>query len=485
MNTSFKHLLAASFENSPEFLQQLIARGFSKLPYRQRCGKGYAYTKKLLTETKEFDREKIREFQFGRFLSIYKHALNNIPFYKRWYGEHGLNQNSIKSPEDIAKIPMLTKEIVRGNSKDLILPSFPPKKISVSRTGGTTGQPLQIYMAKYTYKLYSAFIDDIWKRIGYEPSDLKIILAQSEYLRLIDGIHQHYNPRKNFLCLSISELTKDMVKKYIEIFKNKSPKFLVGYSATIFILAQIIRELKANVSPFIGIFCHSHKLLPGQREILEDVFGGRVFSHYGLAERVILAAECEYSHDYHIVPEYGYTELINGKGEVIKTPGVSSELVGTNFYNKVMPLIRYRTGDLAAYREDQSCECGRPHTILSHLIGRTQDFLVLEEGTLKGTTPGVPVFSIFADYCRGFQFVQELPGLVEIRIVPKSNNPKDYKEIIAKELKEKYFGSLKFKLVETSNLEKTSSGKIKFLIQKLQTPLDHQEESITYWTTED
>jgi phenylacetate-CoA ligase len=427
----------------------------------------------------------MREFQFDRFLSIYRHALLNIPFYKKCYGEHGLNENSIKSPEDITKIPILTKQNVRENVENLMWPTFPKKKISFSRTGGTTGQPLHIYMAKKTYSVYNAFIDDIWKRMGYKPSDLKIILARSEHLRFIDGIHQHYNPKKNFLCLSISDLTKDMVKKYIEVFKKKSPKFLVGYSATLFILAQIIRELNASVPPIKGINCHSQKLLAGQREIIEEVFGGRVFSHYGMAERVTLAAECEYSHDYHIVPEYGYTELINGKGEVIETPGVSGELVGTSFYNKVMPLIRYRTGDLAAYRKDQTCECGRPHTILSNLVGRTQDFLVLEDGTLKGTTPGVPVFSIFSDYCRGFQFVQEVPGLVEVRIVPKSDNPEGYKKIICNELEEKYFGSLKFELVETSSLEKTSSGKTKFLIQKLKTPLDHQEESVTYWTPED
>jgi phenylacetate-CoA ligase len=258
----------------------------------------------------------------------------------------------------------------------------------------------------------------------------------------------------------------------------------MGYAASIFIFSQIVRELNMSLPKFTAIFCHSQKMLPGQREKIEEIFGGRVFTHYAQAEKVILAAECEYSHDYHIVPEFGYAELLDSNGQIIKSPNVTGELVGTGFYNKIMPLIRYKTGDLGAYREEQNCRCGRPHIILATLRGRTQDFLILKDGTMKGTAAGARAFFIFAEYCRGFQLMQETPGKVEVRIVPKSDNPPDYKEKIYKEIKEKFFGEIEIEIVETSNLEKSHSGKPKFLIQKLKTPKNH-EESITYLIPEE
>lgn len=480
---SLKRELNNLFARSPGFIQKGAVWVFSRLPHEYRYGKGYAYIEKLLESTSKFDRSQIQKFQFDRFLSIYKHALNNIPFYKKWYGQYGLNKNSIKSPEDISKIPTLTKDIVRKNLKDMLWPSFPKKWMTLSRTGGTTGQPVKFYMAKYNYQMHRAFIYNVWKRNGYEPFDFKIILGRSEYFTHRSGIRQFFYPRDNFLCLALYDIDKEVIKKYIEIIKKEQPKFFLGFPGTIFIFAQIVRELKSTLPKLKGVFLYAQKLLAGQREVIEGVFGCRVFTHYGMAERIILAAECEYSKDYHIVPEYGLTELIDNDGKVINAPNVVGELVGTSFYNKVMPLIRYRTADLAAYRESQTCPCGRPHRILSGLKGRTQDFLVLSDGTLRGTAPGAPIFFIFSEYCRGFQFVQEVPGKVEIRVVPRGDNPPDYIEILRKELKDKYFGPMEFEIIETSDLIKSASGKPKFLIQKLKTPRNH-EESVTYLVEE-
>lgn len=463
--------------SSPDFFRMGLFSVHSKLPLRYKYGKGYVDIKRLLETTRNYDKDRLREFQFNQFLSIYKHALENIPFYMEFYREHGLSESSIKAPEDIATIPYITKDIVRDKLKDFIWPSVPENKRILKKTGGTTGYPLTIYFTKSSIQMHRSFIHDIWDRIGHAPDDFKILFQISDNYRFRDDILQYYNPRTNQLYLSFQDMNKETTRKYIEIFRKKQPKFLHGYPSVVFIFAQIMRELKLCPFPLKGVFCDSQKLLAGQREIIEEVFECRVFTHYGMAEKVILAAECEFSHDYHIVPEYGYAELIDNNGQVIKGPNIVGELVGTGFYNKVMPLIRYRTADLAAYREDQTCKCGRPHEILSSLIGRTQDFLVHADGTLKSTTPNA--FFIFSGYCRGFQLVQEVPGEVEIRVIPRSDSPLNYKEIIKKELKSKHLRFMNINIVETFSLQKSSSGKPKFLIQKLKTPHDH-EESITY-----
>jgi phenylacetate-CoA ligase len=201
--------------------------------------------------------------------------------------------------------------------------------------------------------------------------------------------------------------------------------------------------------------------------MIEDVFGGKVFTHSSMAEKAILAAACAYSHDNHIVPEFGYTELLDSEGQVIKVPNTEGELVGTGFYNEIMPLIRYWAAGLAVYREEQTYPCGRPHKILTDSIGRKQEFTVRKDGALKGITAGVHALLIFAEFCRGFQLCQEVPGKIEVRIMPKSDNPPGYLERILEELKNKYFGPMDFDIVLRDSLEATKSGKHKYLIQKL------------------
>ena len=471
------------FRDSPRSLQSSIIKICSKLPYKYRYGKGYVYIQRLLETTGSFDKGQLQEFQFNQFLAIYRHALKSIPFYQRLYRKHGLDENSIKSPEDITKIPTITKNIVRENLLDMVLPSISIKKIIIKTTGGTTGQPLPFYILRSHNQINLAFIHNLWERCGYTPFDFMIALQRSNYFKLRKGIHQFYMPLSNILYLSHDHLDKNMGKRYIQVIQERQPKFLLGISSPVFVLAQIYKELNITPPRIERVFCHSQILYAGQREVIEDVFGCRVFTHYGLAEKVILAAECEYSDDYHIVPEYGYTELVNPKGEVISAPDVVGELVGTGFYNRIMPLIRYRTTDLAAYREDQSCPCARPHVILSNLKGRTPNFLVHGDGTLKGTSPGSRPFRIFSLYCRGFQLLQEVPGKVEVRIIPKSDNPPGYINIIRDELKKKFFGPIEFTIVKSSSLEKSASGKPKFLIQKLKTSLA-QGENVTYFIPE-
>lgn len=478
MSLSPKRVAIQAFHRMPRTVQRGAAAACRLLPLGASMGKGYDFVRRLLRGTRDFDRRRLLEFQFERFREIYRHAVREIPYYRKWYGEHGLDENSLRSPDDIASLPLLNKDRVRGNLEDLTWPDFPRSRVFPCKTGGTTGNPVVVNFARFNIQAQVAFVHNLWGRIGFRPRDFTAIFCRNEYSMPRDGLLQFYNIRDNILCLSLDYLKIDLVEKYIRVFHEMRPDYLMTFPATMFIFAQMVRELGASLPPMRGVMCHAQKFLPGQRRVLEEVFGCPVYSHYGQAERVILGGECEYSQDYHVVPEYGWTEIVDGEGNPISKPGRVGELVGTGFHNRVMPLIRYRTGDLACFRKDQSCRCGRPHLILDRLKGRIQEFLVMADGTLKGATAGSPQFGIFVEYARGFQLVQEVPGRVEIHIVPRRDNPPGYRKKMREEL-QKYFGPIEFEVVETGSLEKTASGKPRFLIQKLKTP--QSEGSETFW----
>lgn len=484
MTKSIKRTVIDSFHKLPRPIQKGAASAFSLLPLDLSMGKGYAHTRRLLKETREFDRERLREFQFERFQEVYRHAIRNIPFYKNWYGEHGLNEESVRSPGDIASLPLLSKSHVRKHLEEMTWPEIPGNKRRRCKTGGTTGEPVVVHLTRFNIQSQYAFMHNIWSRVGYKPRDLMLSFCRSEYSRPRDGLLQFYNPKDNVLCVSLDFLNPGTVAQYAALVHEMRPDFLLIYSSTMFIFSQLLREAGISLPPMKAVLIHAQKQLAGQREIIEETLGCPVFLHYGQAERVILASPCEFTRDYHVVPEYGWTELIDENDRPIEDSGRVGELVGTGFFNRVMPLIRYRTGDLALWRRDQSCPCGRPHDILAELKGRTQHFLVLADGSFKGTDPGVTIFSLFAEYGRGFQLVQEVPGKVTVRLAPLRSNPPDYQEKIRPRLQKQYFGPMEFEIVETEDLELTASGKPKFLIQRLKSPGEN-DASITYWKDEE
>jgi len=480
MEISIKRRIINTFNRLPRSVQKGTAAALRRIPNNLVLGRDYAAVRRLLDETREFDRERVREYQFERFREIYTHAVRNIPFYTKWYGEHGLDENSVQSPEDIAALPLLDKERVRRHLEEMTWPDFPEKKRVRTKTGGTTGFPMVFYVERAGVQAQYAFMHDLWKRVDFRPRDRMISMARSEYNLKRGGLRQFFNPRDNLVCVSLDDLNRGTVKKYVDFFREIRPRFLLIYSSTLFILTQLMREAGLSLPPLRAILLHAQKQLAGQREIIERDTGCPQFLHYGQAERVILAAPCEHSRDYHVVPEYGWTELVDRDGGVIEGAGRAGELVGTGFFNRVMPLIRYRTGDFAQRRENQDCPCGRPQEILSGLRGRAQHFLVLPDGSYKGCDPGVGIFSLFAEYGRGFQLVQEEPGKITVRLAPLASNPPDYQQKIRPALQDQYFGPLEFEIVETDELELTDSGKPRFLIQKLKTPME-KDRSVTYW----
>jgi phenylacetate-CoA ligase len=89
-----------------------------------------------------------------------------------------------------------------------------------------------------------------------------------------------------------------------------------------------------------------------------------------------VAFECIYRNDMHIWEDAYIAEIIDpATGEVLDE-GQEGEVVLTNLVRHAMPLLRYRTRDIASLSSG-SCQCGRTHRRLSRITGRTDDMLII------------------------------------------------------------------------------------------------------------
>ncbi|NIO12448.1 MAG: phenylacetate--CoA ligase family protein, partial [Xanthomonadales bacterium] len=179
------------------------------------------------------------------------------------------------------------------------------------------------------------------------------------------------------------------------------------------------RELKRRgwKLPLAGVLCASERLYDFQRELFRQVFGCRTFSHYGHYELGALAGYCEHADTYHVLPFYGYAELLDQEGRPVTEPGRVGEIVATSFIARATPIIRYRTGDLAVWG-GVGCEaCGRPYPIWREVEGRAQEFVVTRDGRLLSNSALIFHNEVY-DHIQQFEYYQEEPGVVTFRYIP-------------------------------------------------------------------
>ncbi|HND78444.1 MAG TPA: phenylacetate--CoA ligase family protein, partial [bacterium] len=315
-----------------------------------------------------------------------------------------------------------------------------------------------------------AFMTSQWKRVGYQVNDRIVTLRGNVIPSAKNQVFWEYEPIKNRLILSTYHMNENSLTTYIEKIRQFKPQFIHTYPSAVTVLAKFM--VAHHIPPFPtlkAVLCSSEAFYPGQRELLENAFQCRIFSWYGLGEMVALAGECEYSHKYHIFPEYGYVELIDANGKIIDSEGTLGEIVGTGFDRDIMPFIRYRTGDFAEY-SDEKCSCGRNYRLLKRVEGRwLQEQIFTKKKNLISVTAlnmHTPVFENVAQY----QFEQSEIGRLILKLVPKktfqNSDIADIKSTLTAKLDPSDI-ELEIKLVDTQQIESGRSGKFRFLIQNI------------------
>ena len=422
----------------------------------------YFEKKRLLRRTEFWPLDKLIELQGDMLLSTLRFSAKNIKFYREAVGQK-LYQT--EDPNALLKLfPLIDKSKIK-NKINMFLNGKKWRYLKKT-TGGSTGQPFFFYMDRFkTRQEEKAFIFDQWKRVGYKFGDSIFNLRGR-----IPTRKKFYNHDLIFNIYYASSFNINIknIRDYINIMNKLRPKFLWGYPSTIYQIAILMEQTKLNLDfTFKAVFCGSEKLFEYQREKINSVFKTKVYSYYGHSEYLALGGECEHSNRYHFYPQYGYTEFLptgqkNSNGKEI------FELVATGFNNRVMPLIRYRTGDYAILSDENYCKCGRNYLMVDEIIGRKQEFIIDFEGSVISATS-----LIFGQHFEAFEVIdalkiyQKKKGKIEIHFV--KNQQYNAKLIdLMKDKVELILGRrIKVDFVAVDNIAKSPIGKAKLVEQEL------------------
>ncbi|MBM4174843.1 MAG: phenylacetate--CoA ligase family protein [Ignavibacteria bacterium] len=434
------------------------------IPLRFRYGKEYRLMLNFLNESQYWTKEKLEEYQYDKMSQLLNHAENYVLWYKKKFAEWGVNVKDFVNLGDIRKFPVVTKEEIRDNLDQFLDIRINKNSLMYVTTGGSTGIPFAFYQPSSLEKIDYAFFSHHWGWLDCKLSDLSVVL-RGEYVGSEKKLF-YFKPSKNEWHFSTYFLTEENVRIYINKLNEIKPKFLQAYPSAVEILAKYLLDQNLKMDfKLAAIMCGSENVYSDQVEIIEKAFHTHVHCWYGQAERVCLAPWTKNSRYYHVYPQYGLTELLSDKGEEVTSEDEIGEIIATGFHNLVMPLIRYKTRDLALHTNKKSPD-GINFRLFSRIEGRLQELIVTSSGRLISMT-AINMHDNTFDNVKQFQFFQNEPGILILRVIPNSNFGETDKNRIIDHIKNKIGKDTELILELVQSIEKTKSGKLRFLIQHL------------------
>jgi len=330
-------------------------------------------------------------------------------------------------------------------------------------TSGSTGAPLLVPIDKdfLKFKFSSIYF---FKNIHNCGVDVK---SGNFFGRKIFNIKNKNPPFwlhsifTNQVLFSQYHINENNIKSYISAIKKYKLKTIHGYPSVLAIFSEIVQKLNLETEvhklELKNITVGSENLSNSQKQIIQSTFNCKVLNFYGQTESVVDIFECEKG-SMHINESFSFVELIK-----TNTTGVF-KLIGTQFKNSKFPLIRYDTGDLVEYDSSSNCNCGRNSRVIKNIIGRDEDFIILNNDTKIGRLDHIFKNAINTIEC---QIIQNIKGEALFNIVRGKNYSQKDEISLNKSIRDKLGNDFKFEIRYFNFIEKTNNGKLKQVINNI------------------
>lgn len=453
------------YNKSPIFLQTFVLNTKALELYLERYGRKFWKLFNEFDKNQRLSDSEIAAYQDEKLRVLVKYAYQKVPYYNRIMKGLRVYPEDIKAVNDLHKLPLLTKDDIRVNYKQLISSDFKWVFLRHGHTSGTTGSPLDICYDIKTCVMHQVadWRQKIWAGMEYGQP------YASLQGRVIVPIHQARPPfwRMNHinkqLFLSSFHLTEKNIPFYFGKLEEAGIKAIEGYPSTIYILALYLIKHRATF-PIKTVLTSSETLFDYQRDAIEKAFSCKIFDFYGMAERVVFATECDHHEGHHLNQDYGITEFLNSNNEPVER-GKLGRIVATSLHNLAMPLIRYVTNDSSSLKE-KICSCGRAFPLMDEVATKNESIITLPDGRLISpsilTHPFKPMRTIVES-----QIIQQECDQLVIRVVRAVNYSAEDERRLIKAFHERLGSEINVNIEYVDFIERSESGKFRWVISKI------------------
>ena len=374
-----------------------------------------------------FDEQSLQRYQNKALKSVVKFAYQTVPLYHRKYKQAGVHPSDIQNTADIHKLPFITKDDLRVNSAEDIIPQGRNQSDFFHlSTSGSTGKPVFVYWDSFSaIKSLEGYVRILkayggkWSKsrialvIDLEPGSIENTMFSSSLPSFLRKII----PMNNIRYVHIGEKPETIIQKLSDF----SPEFLGSDPNMLRKIAVLKNQgLGKDLNPQC-IFSGGSMLDDYTKNYVQQVFSTKMMNIYGATEAGPLAFQCFKDSSYHIHSDYVFMEFLDDNQTPVQlnTPG---SLVVTKLYGSGTPIIRYTGIEDYITPTDTQTSCGITTQMISQIEGRKADMIKLPNDSLLSplTLTGIPakIMEKYNTYkIKQFQIIQHKKDYVECILV--------------------------------------------------------------------
>ena len=326
-------------------------------------------------ETMSPDQKKV--LQSERLVKMVKYVYENQKPYRAKMDAIKLKPSDIKSIDDIYKLPYTVKQDLRDAYPFGMMARPRKDLVRLHASSATTGK---LTVAGYTQNDINIWADCAARSLVMAGADEdSIVHIAYGYGLFTGGLGMHYGAERMGAC--VTPASAGNTQKQIQLITDFGADIICCTPSYIIYLAEEIERMGLKIGTDIklkgGVF-GAEAWSEEMRADIEKRLGIRAVDIYGLSEIAGpgVACDCQYKTGMHVQDDHFYPEIVDVDTLEPLPYGESGELVFTTLTKEGMPLLRYRTRDIASLNNDP-CPCGRTSVKLNKITGRSDDMLII------------------------------------------------------------------------------------------------------------
>jgi phenylacetate-CoA ligase len=432
----------------------------------------------LMRENQFEQYEALQAFQQQWLVALLQEANAYVPGYHKRLTEARVIQNGNVDLSRFHTLPPLIREDLRTMGYLFTHQNGADRGLYYYQTGGSTGTPLSVAQDNYfkDWMQASYFLYNTWSGLEIGTPYFFLWSAYQDIQQQLHSIRSKLVTgalvgRRILNCLVT---TPEALRTFIHIInRQKDCNHIIGYAYELYALASFSLESGISINrPLKAVYTTAENLTDPMRQTIQEAFQCPVLNRYGCRELGDMACECEYGTGMHVNPLYCYIEVVDEGGNPVP-PGTEGNILLTSLHNYVMPLIRYEAGDRGILNPISKCPCGRVWPTLGKITGRSNEKLLLPDGTWVGGAYFQLAFDDLPNLKR-FQIFQISPNHLHVKLRSSEPNYIDQHQEALCTLTRKIqaWSGYPFRITfeQTDIFEKTSTGKELVFIQRCKQP---------------
>lgn len=322
-------------------------------------------------------RSDLEALQRRRLSDLVARVHAKVPFYREAFDRAGVRPDQVRSLDDLRRLPFTRKADLRDHYPFGLFAVPLDQVVRVHASSGTTGKPTVVGYTRADLGVWAEVCARSLAASGARPGD--VFHNAYGYGLFTGGLGMHYGGE--LMGLVVVPVSGGNTERQLLLLQDFKPRVIACTPSYMLTLAEAAaaRGVDPRSLTIRSAVLGAEPWTEAMRGQIERLLPVKAVNIYGLSEVIGpgVSNECvEAQRGSHVFEDHFLVEVVDPRTGEPVAAGEVGELVFTTLTKEALPVIRYRTGDLASL-DPAPCVCGRTFVRMSLIVGRTDDMLII------------------------------------------------------------------------------------------------------------